>query len=346
MADATAPAPRDPAPASVRGRIAHLSPVQAELLRSLHGRARRWSSASGLLRLRGGRPGPADSVFEVDADGVRLGLRLTAPPAAPDDALQWQDRRGRARILAWSLAQESALVRLSEALGTSLLPLLDPAPSPGDELIWLDFDLAAFDDAAPALSGSLRAPAAWLAALLARAAESEPALDLGHWRQLPTVAAIALTAPPLTLADLRSLRPGDVVVVGHPRLPPLHASAAGLRWPLRAATEGWRVDGPPSPQSRFQETFPMTESDTPVDAAPDAPAEDPAARLPVEVAFELGKVELRLGDIAGLQPGYVFALPAHLEGANVTIRANGRVAGQGEVVAVGDTLGVRVLSWS
>ena len=55
---------------------------------------------------------------------------------------------------------------------------------------------------------------------------------------------------------------------------------------------------------------------------------------------------LRLSDIAGLQPGYVFALPAHLEGANVTIRANGRVAGQGELVAVGDTLGVRLLSWS
>ena len=77
-----------------------------------------------------------------------------------------------------------------------------------------------------------------------------------------------------------------------------------------------------------------------------AAVEDPAGRLPVDVEFEVGKVELKLSDIAALQPGYVFALPTHLEGANVTIRANGRVAGQGELVAVGDTLGVRLLSWS
>jgi len=87
-------------------------------------------------------------------------------------------------------------------------------------------------------------------------------------------------------------------------------------------------------------------NDTPQNDDANAAAEDPAGRLPVEVEFEVGKLELRLGEIAALQPGYVFALPVHLEGANVTIRANGRVAGQGELVAVGDTLGVRLLSWS
>ena len=35
-----------------------------------------------------------------------------------------------------------------------------------------------------------------------------------------------------------------------------------------------------------------------------------------------------------------------LEGANVTIRANGQAVGRGEVVAVGDTLGVRLLWWN
>ena len=74
--------------------------------------------------------------------------------------------------------------------------------------------------------------------------------------------------------------------------------------------------------------------------------EDPARSLPVRVEFEIGQVELSLGELADLQPGYVFALPAHLEGANVVIRANGRASGRGEVVAVGDTLGVRLLSWS
>lgn len=78
-----------------------------------------------------------------------------------------------------------------------------------------------------------------------------------------------------------------------------------------------------------------------------APADPDAAtrKLPVEVAFEVGRMQLPLGKLAELQPGYVFPVPAQLEGANVTIRANGEAVGQGELVSVGDTLGVRLLSW-
>lgn len=343
MADTTAPV-RTPA-ASLRGRIPALSPAQAEALRTLHARPRQWRSGGDALHLRGAPDGPADGLFELDADGVRLGLQLTGVHADGDDALRWQDRRGRARVLAWSLLHEPALVRLGDVLGAALVPLLDPPPVPADEVAWLAFDLQPLDEApVPALGGRLRAPVTWLAALAGRAAGLEVP-DLGPWRQLPTVATVALAAPPLTLADLRGLRPGDVIVVGSTRAPPLHADAAGRRWPLRAGSEGWRIDGSPSPQPPYQERFPMSDTDTPDTGAADAPVEDPAARLPVDVSFDLGSVELGLGDVAGLQPGYVFALPAHLEGANVTIRANGRVAGRGEVVAVGETLGVRVLSW-
>lgn len=83
-------------------------------------------------------------------------------------------------------------------------------------------------------------------------------------------------------------------------------------------------------------------ADTGADAAG---GEAIARNLPVQLAFDVGRVEVSIGDLAALQPGYVFALPAQLQGANVTIRANGRIAGRGEVVAVGDTLGVRLLAW-
>src|SRR3546814_2233848 len=89
----------------------------------------------------------------------------------------------------------------------------------------------------------------------------------------------------------------------------------------------------------------MTNDETPNDAegAQDAGAEagsgDALVRnLPVQLAFDIGRLEVSVGDLASLQPGYVFALPAQLQGANVTIRANGRTAGRGEVVAVGDTI--------
>lgn len=351
MADTPAAGRLVPATASLRGRIPQLAPAEAATLRELHRCPRQWVGADGTLTLRGGHVVEPGGLFELDADGVRLGLHLTAAPAgADDDALQWQDRQGRARILAWSLAHEAALVRLSDVLGTSLVPATDAVATPtGTDAVWLGFELTPDADAPePALTGTLRVPLAWLDTFLARDPASALPADPGHWRQLPTPASIAVAGPPLTRADLRSLRPGDVIVVGTTRAPPVHAEAAGQRWPVRASGDGWRIDGPPHSRPRFQETVPMSETDTPDAAGTDAPppAGDPTAHLPVEVAFELGAVELRLGDIAGLQPGYVFALPAHLEGANVTIRANGRVAGRGELVAVGDTLGVRLIGWS
>ena len=75
------------------------------------------------------------------------------------------------------------------------------------------------------------------------------------------------------------------------------------------------------------------------DVPTDAPAVDPdalARQLPVDVSFEIGRTELRVGELSALQPGYVFPLAAQLEGANVTIRANGQAVGRGEVVAVGE----------
>ncbi|WP_101926131.1 MULTISPECIES: type III secretion system cytoplasmic ring protein SctQ [Luteimonas] len=357
MADsALAPRPASPAPASLRGRLPQVSAALVEALRTFHDRARHWPAGDTRLSLQTARRPPGDAPgVELDAEGSRLGLWLrSGDAAAADDALHWQDYQGRARVLAWSLAHEAPLMRLSDALGTSLLPLVDADPAPTADCVWLDFSLPATGDA-PALAGTLRLPVDWLGLLRTRA-QPGGAPELGAWRQLTAAVRIALTVPPLPVADFRSLRPGDVVLAGNVRLPPLVAEAVGRRWPVRQTAEGWRVDGPAAPApvharsapSRL-ETAPMTQQD----AAPDAPNDDtsaspadPAATLPVQVDFDLGQVELTLGELAGLQPGYVFALPAHLEGANVAIRANGRVAGQGELVAVGDTLGVRLLSWS
>jgi type III secretion protein Q len=45
-----------------------------------------------------------------------------------------------------------------------------------------------------------------------------------------------------------------------------------------------------------------------------------------------------------MKPGYVLQLPMRLEDARVVIRANGVRIGHGELVAVGDVLGVQVLA--
>jgi len=64
--------------------------------------------------------------------------------------------------------------------------------------------------------------------------------------------------------------------------------------------------------------------------------------LPVRLAFELGRMELPLSEVAVLGPGHVFEL-ARDENRPVEILANGRLIGRGRIVTVGGALGVQIV---
>lgn len=354
---ANAPDAREVRPAS--DRLPRLTPAQAGALRGLFSSAQAWSlSGNGVLQCMPGRPAPAAQRFELDAEGTRIGLALQAPPHDPS-APHWNDYQGRARVLAWSLAHEPALMRLSEAFGVALTPLPDaPEDADDDVALWLDFIVdedGGEDDGSrmPALQGALRVPPAWTDRLLERA---DPPYDEhaplpARWRELGVPFSLQWRIAPLPVGDWAALRPGDVIVAGHRSQPPRAlACAGGLAWPLAPDPGGWRIDGPPQHIQTPVEPSPMndTSQDTGGEPAGDASVDGDALarRLPVEVAFELGRSELRVGELSALQPGYVFPLAAPVDGASVTIRANGQAVGQGELVAVGDTLGVRLLWWN
>ena len=93
----------------------------------------------------------------------------------------------------------------------------------------------------------------------------------------------------------------------------------------------------------MNDTAPASETrETP--AAPTALSSAP--KIPVALEFELGAVDTSLLELAQIEPGYVFDLPLQLDHAVVTIRSAGRRIGRGELVAVDDTLGVRLIEWS
>ena len=339
----------------LRDVLPALAPAQAAALRSFFATPQTWSlSGGGLLQFVPGRPAPAAQTFELDAEGTRIGLALLAP--AQGDGPHWSDYQGRSRVLAWSLAHETQLMQLSEAFGVVLTPIAAAVDAPQEQApqLWLDFivDEDAPEGSSsrmPALQGALRAPAAWIERLLERAdppGGEGPPLD--GWRGLGVPIRLQWRIAPLPWADWRALQPGDVLVAGRRSQPPAaEACTHGLAWPLEPATGGWRISGPPRhSQTTAQDTSPMNDAPRAGDAGETTDPDALARRLPLEVSFELGRTELRVGDLSALQPGYVFPLAGALEGANVTIRANGQAVGQGEVVAVGDTLGVRLLGWS
>jgi len=65
--------------------------------------------------------------------------------------------------------------------------------------------------------------------------------------------------------------------------------------------------------------------------------------LPVRLVFEVGRVELSLGELQRLAPGALVPLARPVD-EPLDIMANGRRLGRGTLVQIGDSLGVRIVS--
>lgn len=83
----------------------------------------------------------------------------------------------------------------------------------------------------------------------------------------------------------------------------------------------------------------------PLDAVPGGPAGDAdLARLhavPVELAVEIGRTRMTIGDTLGLGPGSIITLN-RMAGEPVDLLVNGRPIARGEVVVIDEEFGLRV----
>ncbi|MCW2290383.1 type III secretion protein Q [Pseudomonas sp. BIGb0408] len=136
----------------------------------------------------------------------------------------------------------------------------------------------------------------------------------------------------LSLAELRSLQPGDVLMLDCP------PGADGLL----VIANGHRQARFKRQQSglelleALQPINPNTENAMGQDAD-DAQLDD----VPLTVICQIGSLELPLGQLRELGEGSVLALPDG-DAQRVELMVNGRCVGRGELVAIGDGLGVRL----
>lgn len=141
----------------------------------------------------------------------------------------------------------------------------------------------------------------------------------------------------ISLGEVRGLRPGDVVlfaeqavavlVIGDRLIAPAGMTSSGpqlLAAPVAIAGSKWEW-------TMGQDTG------TSGQAPDDATLED----LPVALAFEVGRRTMPLGEIGQLTAGAIVQLDT--PGQAVDILANGRRVGQGEMVRIGESLGVRII---
>jgi type III secretion protein Q len=182
-----------------------------------------------------------------------------------------------------------------------------------------------------------RSDAAKLIELLGQcAARLEPAADL------PVTVCVRVAAATLSVGEISRLAPGDVVlvqqycrkphsavaVVAEHLVAPVELSAVGgqlLTAPMRGRGSAWEwsMENVPGKPSRDSEQNGVLDD------------------LPVKLVFELGRVDLSLREIRQLAPGAVVALARPLE-ESVDVVANGRRIGRGNLIQIGDSLGVRL----
>ena len=231
-------------------------------------------------------------------------------------------------------ASEALLASIEQALGTPLWPRA------------LDRDATSAVDAARI---AVRIDAdGGDCALLSASPEVLRRLPAPRWNAPPS-GLLGLDVPcririggcTIGAARLATIGPGDLL---------LETTQPCLPWTVRLrAPDGPQTLARLHPAQRLlsfdSEDIDDMDTTGPRHAPTDAGRQDTPGwdRIPTELHFELPGISLPLGAIAGLQPGAVMRIAAGATGLPVEVIAGGRTIGRGELVAIGDGFGVRLL---
>jgi type III secretion protein Q len=156
-------------------------------------------------------------------------------------------------------------------------------------------------------------------------------------------AALQVGATVLPVSTFRSLQPGDAVLlqVGNGRSGML--VVAGV-WTAVARQDGggWRLTEAPRAAAEVGRTeWTMRATDAAGGGLEHPPINDPD-QLPVQLTFEVGRLEMTLAELRRLGPGSVLELGRAIA-EPVRICAQGRPVGQGELVDIEGMVGVKVV---
>jgi len=207
---------------------------------------------------------------------------------------------------------------------------MDPSAAAGEAPIVLGGAMpVALLDAAPAV----------LERVIASVAAA--GVDLSPLATLSLRPVIRLFTRSLPLDVLRGLRPGDTVLAGGQ--PPVLRCGVG-----RALRASLHID-PQEFTVHLAEPPALSDDPAAHEAAPQdaASAEAPQSagsldELQLPLAFELDTARVSLGELASMQPGYAVELDVPLREATVRLVCHGRTLGQGQLIAIGEHLGVRI----
>lgn len=166
----------------------------------------------------------------------------------------------------------------------------------------------------------------YLASLVTRAA----AVPCFEDRAIPLPVHLVAGTLGMTLAELQSVESGDVLLAD------LSRYKSGGICALQVSGSGLGIGNVTATAFSLQQLTPPSSS-TMADVATASCIND----LNVELTFVVGQTTLTVGELRDIAVGFTFELPTPV-GQGITICANGKGIGKGEIIEVGGHLGVRV----
>jgi type III secretion protein Q len=335
---------------SLHNALPRWDPTVAALGRRLYGRAMRLlPETKAMLRWQAVRASHANFQIRIESSGEIFELQWIddLPGGWPDEILHKAVPPAVRRAVFQALV-EPVWSRLTQLFGLDGhlvdVQVDQPAWGPHEALGWAIVPAGSSDG--PNLHGMLRAhtPAGW-ARLAARAPSGLPLA----WVRDAQRVGLTLHCPPIALsrAELHGLAVGDVMLLDAglgkisrlaarlklagqwiPSVRCLFLGHAAMITQTRARKEPVRAE------SSSRKTPAMSTSN-PTDSAADA--------LPLWVDLELARLPLSIEQLRGLSIGQVFELDASPDSAWVVLKCGEQRLGLGQLVAVGQRLGVRVV---
>ena len=169
---------------------------------------------------------------------------------------------------------------------------------------------------------------------MANLVQSAPIVETPVDETLPMPVRVIAGQLRVPISTLQSLEVHDVLLAELGDHIKLHQSQL---WSGGRAVATGTLEGRTFTVKQLNRPDPTTMADT----ATTTPVND----LEIDLTFVVGQSTLPLGEVRSLAPGFVFELPA-LIGEGVTIFANGKPIGTGELIEVGNRTGVRVTNFS
>lgn len=283
--------------------------------------------------------GPATGTLWLDPLAETEWLGDAADPAVPAVI--------RAALLADLGAPLAATLQAATRQRVELLPPAEPAPAWHASPAALRFELRRADGAWRC-HGALLFDAPDALAVFFASAPAAPPDAAALYANLPVPLAFELGRTALTAAELADVVAGDIIAIEHWRA---HEQDLLCVAYVRAAP-AWEITGRPAGNrltvQRIRE-MPLEppRTDSASAAAPDAPPADTPRSLDglaVDLRFELPPTSMPLGELGTLQPGAVIELPHGINQSVIHLVANGMLIGTGQLIAVGQKLGVRVVT--